>query len=138
MSVFSISGYPPHEASDQLLPDQELPDQLLPDHELPDQLLPDQLLPDQELPDQELPVQVCPFQTPPDHELPVLSAAASDLVSTGAPKTSCSPVSTTPFCVRWSWPRDASSVPLPSELGNSWGRSGRGVAVSTGPSWISP
>jgi hypothetical protein len=78
-----------------------LPDQTLDDHEFPDQELPDQTLDDHEFPDQELPLQrsplqLLPFQTPPDHELPVASAAARAVVSTGAPKMSCSPLSTTP------------------------------------------
>jgi hypothetical protein len=90
-------------AVDQLLPDHELPDQLLPDHEEPDQLLPDHELPDQLL----------PFHVPPDQEIPAASRAAMAAESNGLPKMSCSPLRTTPSRVRWSDPRDPSSVPVP-------------------------
>jgi hypothetical protein len=104
---------PDHVELDHVELDQLLPDQLEPDHVLPDQLEPDQELPDHVEPDQLEPDQVLPFHTPPDQLLPAASNAAIAFESKGIPKMSCSPVSTTPFAVRWSLPRAASRLPVP-------------------------
>src|SRR5579884_854890 len=111
---------PSHCALDQLDPLQLEPLQELPLHELPDQLeplhgLPDQLLPLHELPLHELPDQLEPFHLPPDQLDPAASSAAICVELNGLPKMSCSPWSTTPFKVRWSEPRAASSDPVPVE-----------------------
>ena len=82
---------------------------------MPDQEFPLQLLPDQEFPLQLLPDQEFPFQTPPDHELPAASSKAIWAASNDAPKMSCSPESVTPFCLRWTSPRESSSGPVPVE-----------------------
>jgi len=116
---------PDHEEPDQLLPDQDRPDQLLPDQERPDQELPDQELPDQEdpdheEPDHELPDQERPFQMPLDHDEPVAASGAQMAVEKGCPKMSVSPARTMPSSVRWSVPRDASSVPSPVAAGFDW------------------
>lgn len=109
---------PDHELPDQVLPDQLLPDQVLPLHVLPLQVLPDhelplQVLPDHVLPDQVLPDQVLPFQVPPDQVLPAACKVAMDALLKVLPKMSFSPWRTTPFVVRWSLPRAASSEPVP-------------------------
>ena len=114
---------PCQEPPDQLLPLQVLPDQLLPLHVLPDHVEPDHVeplhvLPDQVEPDQVEPLQVepdhvDPFQVPPDQLFPAASAWATVAELNGLPKTSFSPVSTTPSRVMWSVPRASSSEPLP-------------------------
>ena len=63
-----------------------------------------------------LPLQVLPFQAPPDQLLPAASAVAIAAVLNGWPKMSVEPVSATPFIVRWSVPREASSEPVPVEF----------------------
>src|SRR5579884_2209089 len=89
--------------------------QLAPSHCALDQLDPLQLLPLHELPLHELPDQLEPFHLPPDQLDPAASSAAICVELNGLPKMSCSPWSTTPFKVRWSEPRAASSDPVPVE-----------------------